>query len=413
MSTSPIVDLQAQETRPSAGNRVHDIPPLLVCLPSMTSDASAAVISQLSAVFAGQPFVIATPDLNTEGDAERPPAESLPHLIPYTQARGNGEWVLNTEDYVSAAALAEQRGAGAVLLLGTDVSSLDPLALRTMQAGLAAGADLALPRYHTAPDDGLVNSALLYPLSRALFAADIRFPLPLDAGLSLRMLTRLANSAERLSAQPESALLWPVAEASIAGFSVREVDGGARTLPQPQEGDLNELFPAVTSSLFADIEAKATYWQRARALPAARPAATRTPTVLPQEVGDEIRSLIDGYRIAFNNLREIWSLVLPPQSLLALKKLSVSTPETFVYPPSLWARTVYDFALAYHLRTLNRGHLLGALTPLYLAWVASFLRNSGGDAQAGTDLLQGTASAFEQEKPYLVSRWRWPDRFNP
>jgi hypothetical protein len=21
--------------------------------------------------------------------------------------------------------------------------------------------------------------------------------------------------------------------------------------------------------------------------------------------------------------------------------------------------------------------------------------------------------AFEQNKPYLVQRWRWPDRFNP
>ena len=39
----------------------------------------------------------------------------------------------------------------------------------------------------------------------------------------------------------------------------------------------------------------------------------------------------------------------------------------------LWVRIVYDFILAYRLRTLNRGHLLGALTPLYLAWVASHL----------------------------------------
>ena len=23
------------------------------------------------------------------------------------------------------------------------------------------------------------------------------------------------------------------------------------------------------------------------------------------------------------------------------------------------------------------------------------------------------AAAFEADKPYLVSRWRWPDRFNP
>ena len=74
---------------------------------------------------------------------------------------------------------------------------------------------------------------------------------------------------------------------------------------------------------------------------------------------------------------------------------------------------MYDFALAYHLRTLNRGHLLGALTPLYLAWVGSFLRHSAGDMHAGADMLEATAAAFELEKPYLVSRWRWPDRFNP
>ena len=129
--------------------------------------------------------------------------------------------------------------------------------------------------------------------------------------------------------------------------------------------------------------------------------------------GEEVRSLVDNYRAAFENLREIWALVLPPQSLLALKKMSISSPESFHLSPALWARTVYDFALAFHLRTLNRGHLLGALTPLYLAWVASFLRSTEVDANGGPEILEGTANAFEQEKSYLVSRWRWPDRFNP
>ncbi len=407
MSTLPTVEVEQPNTSSVVASGVK---PLLICLPSLASDAASAVIAELRSVFPTEAMMVAMPDQV----GERPATEDLPHLIPYTRPRGNGAWVLNAEDYLSAASLAEQRGAQSVLLLGTDVGSLDPVALRTIQTALAAGADLALPRYRTAPDDGLVNSALLYPLTRALFATDIRFPLPLDAGLSLRMLTRLANASERLGGSPESGLQWPVAEASIAGFSVREVEGGARTLPQPGEGDLSELFPAVTSSLFADIEAKATYWQRARALPARRsPVARAADNVAHNETTDEIRSLIEGYRIAFTNLREIWSLVLPPQSLLALKKLSQSAPEAFVYSPNLWARTVYDFALAYHLRTLNRGHLLGSFTPLYLSWVASFLRNGSGDVNIETELLESTAYAFEQEKSYLVSRWRWPDRFNP
>ena len=410
MSTLPTIDPDTQAANvghaTAAGETAR---PLLICLPSMTSEAAGTVVSELAAVFSNDTVVVVSPDQDTE----RPAADGTPHLAPYTQPRGNGEWILNTEDYLAAARLAEERNAVGVLLLGTDVASLDPQALRAMQAGLAAGADLALPHYQTAPDDGLVNSALLYPLTRALFGVDIRFPLPLDAGLSPRMLKRLGEGASRLGAQSENSLLWPVAEASIAGFSVRQVEGGARTLPQPQEADLNQLFPAVTSSLFADIEAKASYWQRARALPAMRPGSARSALPALQEAPEEVRSLVDGYRIAFNNLREIWSLVLPPQSLLALKKLSISAPEAFIYPPSLWARTVYDFALAFHMRTLNRGHLLGALTPLYLAWVGSFLLSSEGHDGAGTEVLQLTAAAFEQEKPYLVSRWRWPDRFNP
>ena len=406
MSTLPTVALEQTST----SERNPGSKPLLICLPSLASDTASAVISELQSIFTSDAIMVAV----TDQDSERPGTEDLPHLIPYSQPRGNGAWVLNAEDYLSAASLAEQRGVQSVLLLGTDVGSLDPLALRAIYTALAGGADLALPRYRTAPDDGLVNSALLYPLTRALFATDIRFPLPLDAGLSQRMLTRLMNSAERLGGTPESGLQWPVAEASIAGFSVREVEGGPRALPQPQEGDLNELFPAVTSSLFADIEAKATYWQRARALPARRPTASRgTGTVAHSAATDEVRSLIESYRIAFNNLREIWSLVLPPQSLLALKKLSQSASENFVYSPNLWARTVYDFALAFHLRTLNRGHLLGSFTPLYLAWVASYLRSTSGDASMGIEILEATAYAFEQEKSYLVSRWRWPDRFNP
>jgi hypothetical protein len=51
------------------------------------------------------------------------------------------------------------------------------------------------------------------------------------------------------------------------------------------------------------------------------------------------------------------------------------------------------------------------MTPLYLAWVASHLLQS---AQTDPERhIEAVAAAFEAEKPYLVSRWRWPDRYNP
>ena len=374
-----------------------------VCLPSMPSDELGAMVRRLGEILPGEPLLISSPDQAEE----QPVADSNCVLIPYPLQRTDSEWVLNAADYAAAARVVEQRSLRGVLLLGSDAGSLGSEAVLGLRQALMGNADLVVPRYRTGPQEGLVNSALLYPLTRALFGVDVRFPLPLDAALSARMLQRLANVAARSGVPSEDGLVWPVAEASIAGYAVRQSEGGERTLPRPQEADFNVLFPAVTSSLFADIENKATFWQRARTLPVPRQFSL-TAVSLPAEAAEEIRSLVDGFRLAFSNLREIWSLVLPPQTLLALKKLSLSAPESFSFSPNLWARVIYDFALAFHMRTLNRGHLLGALTPLYLAWVASELRVSGSDG-----FLEATASAFEQEKPYLVSRWRWPDRFNP
>jgi hypothetical protein len=127
--------------------------------------------------------------------------------------------------------------------------------------------------------------------------------------------------------------------------------------------------------------------------------------------------MLESFRLAYTNLHEIWSLVLPPNSLLGLKKLSLMPAAGFRMPDALWARIVYDFVLAYRLRTINRGHLLGALTPLYLAWVASHLLlttpGAGPDTVAPEAHIETLTTAFEADKPYLVSRWRWPDRFNP
>jgi hypothetical protein len=53
------------------------------------------------------------------------------------------------------------------------------------------------------------------------------------------------------------------------------------------------------------------------------------------------------------------------------------------------------------------------MTPLYLAWVASHLRSVADDPTRAQQSIEQTAAAFESEKSYFVSRWRWPDRFNP
>jgi glucosylglycerate synthase len=124
--------------------------------------------------------------------------------------------------------------------------------------------------------------------------------------------------------------------------------------------------------------------------------------------------MIDSYTLGFKNLFDLWSLILPPAALLELKKLAQRANRDFLFTDLLWVHVVYDFAIAFHLKTMNRDHLLSALTPLYLGWVASFvLQMQSAGAEQVEARIEELCRCYETEKPYLISRWRWPDRFNP
>ena len=384
---------------------------LLVSLSSLPAEAFDQVLRNLAEAFPGESVTVATPD--ELGSVAETGSAGLLKVVSYMPDTPTANaWTLTAADFVHAHALAQKHEARAVLQLGAEAQTLEPAALRGLAtAVLEGGIDLAVPRYALPPRAGLVNSAILYPMTRALYGARPRFPLALDLCLSARMAERLARFAEKITiANQLDGLVWPVAEASVAGFAISEVDAGPRGLPQPAGQDLNTVLAHVTGSLFADVDGKAAFWQRARTAPPSRKNGASWAGS-PQADG-EVEMMLESFRLAYVNLHEIWSLVLPPQSLLGLKRLSALEAGSFLMPDSLWARIVYDFLLAYRLRTINRGHLLGALTPLYLAWVVSHLVQTG----AGKDPeahVEAVAAAFEADKPYLVSRWRWPDRFNP
>jgi hypothetical protein len=375
---------------------------LLVLVTAMAPEHFNGVLTNIQSAFSLDSLVIATPN--------ELPADLSPSLHVVRTSQTNAAWSLRPVDFVNAAQCGREHGVKAFLILGPESDSLSSNALRSLaDAVLKSSIDLAVPHYSLPSHAGLINSAILYPLTRAAFASRVRFPLSIDLGMSFRMAERLAGVAEPISAANQTeAILWPVNEAIAAGFVADEVDVGSRAMPQPSDPDINSILALVTGSLFADIEAKAALWQRPR-----KPPLIRRPTTdadLSDTTADVAR-MVAAFQLANANLQEIWSLVLPPNSLLSLRRCSVLEAVTFRMPDNLWARIVYDFLIAYRLRTINRGHLLGALIPLYLAWVAGHF-NVIASGTPPERHIEAVAAAFEADKPYLVARWRWPDRFN-
>jgi hypothetical protein len=349
----------------------------------------------------------------------QPSAEGI-EFVPYPAPSYDpslGPWADISGAQRTAMALASLFEARACAVLHRDLAALhDPASHLLVSPVLDGKCDLVTPIYPESKYEGLINKGLLAPLSRALFGRRVRSPLPYDFCASARMLPKLADPGLPRS-QPGPQLLWPSNVVAMEGGQLCQSYLNATHTTHTDGLELSAVLGQLAGALFQEVELCAPHWQRARASQAVE--VLGSPVLADPNAESEAAKpldthpLIDSFNLASRNLEEVWRLVLPPVTLFELKQLTRLALSDFRMPDELWARIVYDFALAYRLRRIGRTHLLGALTPLYLGWVASYAQEVAGATSAEADQrVEQLAHIFEANKPYFVARWRWPDRLN-
>lgn len=275
--------------------------------------------------------------------------------------------------------------------------------------------DFVAPYYLRHKHDAAILTGIVYPLTRALYGRRIHQPIGGDYALSKKLVNHLARQKRPDGDTTSSdADAWITAEALCGGFRFAEARLGPRVLTQHEPApEASAILAQTLGSIFSEMNRSAAFWQRTRGSqlvpvfgPAFEPLADPAPV--------DPSPMMQSFRLGYQNLQDIYRLVLPPATLMELKRMCLHTADTFHFDDMLWARVVYDFALAWRVRTMDRDHLLGALTPLYLGWVASWVRavRDAGPKEA-QDYIERLCCAYETQKGYLISRWRWPDRFNP
>ncbi|HVA95378.1 MAG TPA: hypothetical protein VNI36_10815 [Candidatus Dormibacteraeota bacterium] len=275
--------------------------------------------------------------------------------------------------------------------------------------------DFVAPCYARRKFEGLLNNGIISPLTRSLYGKRIQNPMGPDLGISQRLLGRiLAGDRNGKAGGGGMHLLASlVPKAVCENLLVCQAYLGARIYPPMDWTDVSSLLTEILGPVFLAMEKNAACWQRTRTSSPVVALNEPLPVMQTTAIVD-IARMVNSFQLGNRDLQEIWGLVLPPATLLDIRKLSRLAPEQFQFPDELWVRIIYDFALAYHLRTINRDHLLRSLTPLYLGWVAAYARElETAEAAEIEQRLERLSLAYETGKPYLVSRWRWPDRFNP
>lgn len=280
---------------------------------------------------------------------------------------------------------------------------------------LRHGVDFVSPYYRRHPYEGALTKSVVYPLFRALYGVRLRQPAAGEFACSSRLLERFLDEDLWSSDDAQVGIdLWLTTVAVSGDFRLGEATLGVRThRPRGEEAlDLGTTVTQVVGALFADLERHAEAWQRVRGSRPVPELGESAPAPSAQGPAIDPERLIDSYRLGYRELRDIWTWVLPPKAIVDLRKLVDVPPERFQLDDELWARIVYDFALGYRLRVLARDHLLRSLVPLYLGWFASFiLQVRDLTSEAADQRVEQLGIAFEAQKPYLIARWRWPERF--
>lgn len=302
--------------------------------------------------------------------------------------------------------------ARAVALVDAGLETADARPIANLVAPILVDQFDYVSSYYVRPRfDGLITKGIVSPLFRALYGATLRQPAAGEFGCSARMADHFLQQdvwdREGVQAGID---LWLASAAVCGGFRVCEAALGVREVVHREATDLSTTLAQVVGSLFADLEHRADAWQRIRQSVAV-PIVGAVSGPEPDPPVPNLDRLIESFRLGYRELREIWTWVLPPKTIIALRKLAEAPSDRFRFDDLLWASILYDFAFGYSLRVMPRDHLLRSLTPIYSGWMASFVLQiqSATGAQV-EDRLEQVCAAFEAQKRYLISRWRWPER---
>jgi glucosylglycerate synthase len=398
---------------------------IVVGVPSCNHAATVASVLRaaqagLGESFGGQSSLLVSADAgSSDGTREqvrglRAEIPLLRELCPADGAGGTASSGVETRELRMILELAHAVRARACLVLDASLTSMGAdWVERLVRPILDEQFDIVAPCPARHKLDGAISNGIVYPLTRALYGKRVRQPLGSVFALSGRLVERfLARRVWDIEVSALSADARALSEAMCGEFAVCQAFlGPAEHAASGSSLDLSSILATVLGSVFDEMNHNVAFWQKVRGSEPVRWFGT------PVEIaGDpppvDTHKMWESFRLGCRTLQDVWSMVLPPATLLALKYLA--RDDAAALADDLWARIVYDFALGYRLHVMNRGHLLRALTPLYLGWLAGFVREmAAAPSQDVERRVQQLSMVYEAQKPYLISRWRWPDRFNP
>jgi hypothetical protein len=309
--------------------------------------------------------------------------------------------------------IAQELGAKACAVVDSDLRSITPqwieLLLRPV---LKEGYEYVAPYYLRHKYDGTITNSIVYPATRALYGKRIRQPIGGEFGFSGELAGYfLSKDVWGTDVARFGIDIWMTTTAIARGSRVCQAYLGAKIHdPKDPGADLSAMLVQVVGSVFSLMEEHAAVWMSIGKSEEV-PLFGFQYDVGLEPIAVNVERMIHAFALGVNEFAPLWEGVLSQDVLNDLKQVGRAggTGSTLHLPDELWVRTIYDFAVAAHRKTMLREHLLKSLTPLYLGRVASFILETQQSPHADVESkIERLCQTFEREKPYLAQRWSEP-----
>ncbi len=328
------------------------------------------------------------------------PAQKL--VTPYHGPPGKGS-AFRTIFHVAA-----RLGARACAVVDSDLRSVTPDWFEFLLGPVVReGVDFVTPLYLRHKFDGTITNSIVYPLTRALYGARLRQPIGGDFGFSGRLAEHwLAQDVWDSEVARFGIDIWMTTTAVAGGFRTAQAFLGAKIHdPKDPGADLSAMLVQVVGTVFRLMKTYETVWH------ADVPEADVPLYGFPYAVGLEpvrvnLKRMVEHFQHGLRDLDAVYGEVLADDTRVAVLTAARGDETTIDLDDDWWCRVVYDFAAAHAHGRLNRDTLLKALTPLYLARVASFVRrHEHSDSARVEEAIESLCRTFRRERAYLISRW--------
>ena len=300
--------------------------------------------------------------------------------------------------------------AKAIMMVDADLKSITPAWIENLAAPLFDGYDYVVPVYLRHKYDGTITNNIAYPMLRTLYGMRVRQPIAGDFGISGKLARcYLIEKTWADSVGQFGIDIWMTTIAIGRNFKVCQTFMGSPKIHAPKDpaGDLGPMFLQVVGTIFQLMNDFSYIWQDLK--------ESKPSVIYGFGLGQELNipdievsrnELYDSFKNGFETFSELWEEVLSDETWNDVKELKGVGMEEFYYPSNLWAKILFDFAIAYNFKTAEADVLMKALIPFYYSRTLSFVNSTlEMNMQEAEEYLEEICKVFEGEKQYLLDRW--------